>query len=305
MRKLFNIAASVVTALILMFTIYNPYDKPNLISNDNAVIKENEDDFQDTYNQDTHNNEDDFQDTYNQGTHNNDDQNTVVENPSPTDEFIYVDNGLRVQALVNLNVRKKPSTDSEKAGMLSVWDVVPYVDTYDKNWYKVYYNNAAAYVSANSSYSKIIDKDALNSVQQKIEKVISVGMGLLGTPYEYGSQRILLYNGNVNPNFTGNTFDCSAFVQYIFYKGANVKLKGDSRSQSVQGIAVDVIQRGDVIFMTSTERYYNTGIERIGHVAVYVGNNKLLHTYGEGGVRITDYSAFWKDRTIMAKRMIY
>ena len=31
--------------------------------------------------------------------------------------------------------------------------------------------------------------------------------------------RILLWDGTLNKNFTGKTFDCSAFVQYIFYKG--------------------------------------------------------------------------------------
>ena len=40
----------------------------------------------------------------------------------------------------------------------------------------------------------------------------------------------------------------------------------------------DDLQRGDCIFFTNEDRKYNTGIERVGHVALYLGNNYILHT---------------------------
>lgn len=206
-----------------------------------------------------------------------------------------------VQALVSLNVRNKAGTDGKILGTLSAGDTLPCY-TKSGNWYEVKYKDARAYVSANAQYSQKVDANA----QDKIEKAISVGLNLLGTPYEYGATRVIDYNFKPIKNFTGKTFDCSSFVQYCFYTGADVKLYGDSRTMSGQGVTVKAenIKRGDVIFMTSTSRQNKTGIERIGHVAIYIGDNKILHTFGTGGVRVQDYSAFWKGRTIIVKRML-
>lgn len=206
-----------------------------------------------------------------------------------------------VQALVSLNVRDKAGTDGKVLGTLNAGDKLPYY-TKCNNWYEVKYKDAHAYVSANTQYSQKVDVDA----QDKIEKAISVGLTLLGTPYEYGATRVIDYNFNRIKSFTGRTFDCSSFVQYCFYTGAGINLYGDSRTMSKQGVTVksENIKRGDVIFMTSTARQNKTGIERIGHVAIYIGDNKILHTFGTGGVRVQDYSSFWKGRTIVIKRML-
>ena len=210
-------------------------------------------------------------------------------------------NSVMVQALVTLNVREKPTVSSQILGTLSQFESVNYIQTVD-NWFQIYYNQQLAYVSSYFEYSRVFDCED-NTLT---EDIISCGMSLLGTPYEYGSQRLLNYNGTLNYNFTGDTYDCSAFIQYIFYTGANIALYGDSRSMSVQGETVNYneIQRGDVIFMTSTSRLNNVGIERIGHVCIYLGDNMIMHTFGTGGVRIQIFSEFWRGRFITAKRMI-
>lgn len=209
---------------------------------------------------------------------------------------------LEVLSLVSLNVRETPDTSGKVLGTLNKNATVPYIST-DNSWHKVLYKNKTAYVSAKSDYSrlKLISEEA-----DVVEKIIEVGMSVLGTPYQFGSTRIIDYNFKRISSFTGNTFDCSAFVQYCFYAGGDIKLYGDSRSMSKQGVTVKMenLKRGDVVFMTSTDRQYNTGIERIGHVAIYLGDNKLLHTYGTGGVRITDFNSFWRGRFITAKDMI-
>ena len=105
-------------------------------------------------------------------------------------------------------------------------------------------------------------------------------------------------DGNLMSGFSTKTFDCSSFVQYCFYKGADIKLQTYSRAQSVEGQLVSKmsdLQRGDIVFMTSTARYYKTGLERIGHVDIYLGDGKMLHTFGTPGVLVDDFDAFWKE----------
>jgi cell wall-associated NlpC family hydrolase len=239
---------------------------------------------------------------------NDQEENTYTEEEKETDTFIEKEEdtlnltSVMVQALVTLNVREEPTTNSSVIGTLTQFESVNYLESYNDSWYEVYYDNNIAYVSSYFEYSRIYD----NTSNDYIDKVIEEGIYVLGTPYEYGSARLLNYDGNFNSNYTGNTFDCSAFVQYIFFMGASIKLYGDSRSMSVQGTTVEFknLKRGDVIFMTSTSRMYNVGIERIGHVGIYLGNNQIMHTFGTGGVRIQIYSDFWKGRFITAKRMI-
>lgn len=227
-------------------------------------------------------------------------QEPAIPAPEPEPEIINVSQVYEVKTLVDLNVRDKASASGSVAATVKSGSVLPYISS-ENGWYKVYYNNKALYVSANSSYSYL-----KRIGEPGIEDVISVGMSLMATPYEYGATRIIDYNYKRIASFTGNTFDCSSFVQYSFYIGAGRPLMGDSRSMSTQGVSVSSanIKRGDVLFMTSTARQYNTGIERIGHVAIYLGDNKILHTFGTGGVRVQEYSEFWKGRFISAKRMI-
>jgi len=212
-----------------------------------------------------------------------------------------------VLALGNINIRSAPSTSEDNiVGLLQRNTTAEYIGIYNTNWNIIDYKGQRAYITASSKYTKVLNKDEVDSKNTIIENVINTGMKVLGTPYEYGATRILNNDGTENPYFTGNTFDCSSFVQYAFYVGGGIKLDATSRTQSDDGEAVSLndIQRGDIILMTSTARQYNTGIERIGHVAIYLGDNKLLHTYGTGGVRITDFNSFWKGRYILARRMI-
>ena len=211
--------------------------------------------------------------------------------------------GMQVQALTVVNIRAQATTQSEVLGKLNRLEHLPLIEKISQNWYKILYKGRQAYISANSDYTRVYDPE---KVSAQIENIISEGKKVLGVPYEYGAQRLLFHNGKPNPNFTGETFDCSSFVQYAFYMGAQIKLKADSRSQSKEGILINKseLERGDLIFMWSSARRYNTGIERIGHVVIYLGDNKILHTWGIGGVRIQDYSLGWRQRFILARRML-
>ncbi len=143
------------------------------------------------------------------------------------------------------------------------------------NWYKTYYRGKTGYVSA--SYGAIFQ---LEKGTEKTEKVIEEGYKLLGVPYVYGAVRYHDGKGTLLKGFTAQKFDCSSLVQYVFYKGADKLLGVHTRAQVKQGKFVKRadLQRGDCIFFTNEDRQYNTGVERIGHVAIYLGEEYILHT---------------------------
>ncbi len=144
------------------------------------------------------------------------------------------------------------------------------------NWYKTYYRNKVAYIY--TAYAQVVTLE--KSSDSEVEKVIDEGYKLIGTPYVYGAVRLHNGNGKLLSGFTVQKFDCSSLMQYIFYHGADTMLGLHTRAQVKQGKYVhpDDLQRGDCIFFTNEDRQYKTGIERVGHVALYLGNNYILHT---------------------------
>ncbi len=143
-------------------------------------------------------------------------------------------------------------------------------------WYKIRYRNKLAYISA--KYCVIVG--ITSSGNRAIEAVISEGASLLGTPYVYGAVRLHDGYGNMNRGFTKNAFDCSSLMQYMFYEGAGKLIQVNTRTQIYQGSTVSKfdLKRGDLMFFTNASRKNNTGIERVGHVGIYLGDNWILHT---------------------------
>lgn len=131
--------------------------------------------------------------------------------------------------------------------------------------------------------------------ERKADAVISLGMTLMGTPYDFGA-----------PLGQTKTFDCSSFMNYIFGQN-DIKLPRNSRQQSSIGkeIGLEQIRKGDLLFFTTPKRKNNTGVDKIGHVAVYIGDNKVLHTYRTGiGVIVSELDDNWKGRLIKVQRII-
>ena len=125
----------------------------------------------------------------------------------------------------------------------------------------------------------------------------------MGYPYVWGSQRYHWGNGVLNSNFVQGEFDCSALMQYIFFKGAGILMDLNTRTQVLQGkkVADGDLRRGDVMFFTNASRYNNTGVERVGHVALYLGNNYILHTASDHAV-IEEISSTRWGYFLVAKR---
>ena len=174
----------------------------------------------------------------------------------------------------NVNIRAGAGTDYAVLGSAEKGTMYAIIGK-TGSWYKTYYKNKIAYIYA--SYASVF---TLEKTQSTVENVVEEGYKLLGVPYVYGAVRVHDGNGKLLHGFSAQKFDCSSLVQYIFYKGAGTLLGAHSRAQVLQGKYVkrSELQRGDCIFFTNESRKNNTGIERVGHVALYLGDGYILHT---------------------------
>jgi len=107
-----------------------------------------------------------------------------------------------------------------------------------------------------------------------IENMIAYGMQFMGVRYVYGGTSLT------------NGLDCSSYTQQVFKNGAGISLLRTSYWQCDQGTGVPVSERkrGDLLF-------YAYQSSRINHVAIYLGNNQILHSsMGAGCVTISAYN---------------
>ena len=180
----------------------------------------------------------------------------------------------------SLTVRTGPGTGYTALGYLDKNDMAEYRGK-TGGWYQIVFKRRTAYVSA--AYATTVE---FEKGSDTIERILSEGQQLLGIPYVLGAQRYHWGNGVKNTNFTGDSFDCSSLTQYIYKIAAGVNLGVTTRDQVVQGTAVgkNNLRRGDLMFFTNEVRVNKTGVERIGHVAVYLGDNYILHTASDHAV---------------------
>lgn len=175
-----------------------------------------------------------------------------------------------------LNIRTGAGTGFSILGQAQKNTLLSY-EGREGDWLVTTYRGKRAYVSAKTEYAGTMSMDRGLEI---VEKVVTEGLKFLGTPYVYGAIRLTDGRGNFMRGFTTEAFDCSSLMQYIFYRGAGVELDVTTRTQVLQGEEVSrgEIRRGDLLFFTNASRKNRTGIERVGHVALYLGGNYILHT---------------------------
>ena len=176
-----------------------------------------------------------------------------------------------------LNVRENPSLESKILYRIDKGEELDIVGA-TKDWIQVNVDvggdvdgGDSAYISRefvnisfelHKAYSvlKRTYDDASESVETSNvrESIVSYAEGFLGCPYKYGGTSFK----------TG--IDCSAYVQAIYAK-YGYKLPRNSSKQAGVGTSISASQLkpGDLVF-------YKRG-DSIGHVAIYIGNNKIIH----------------------------
>ena len=200
----------------------------------------------------------------------------------------------------SVNLRAGAGTDFAVLGQAEKGETYAVVGK-TGNWYKTYYRGKTAYFYA--SYAVVFSIE--QSTNEQVESVLNEGYKLLGVPYVYGAVRLHDGNGRLLGGFSAQKFDCSSLVQYVFYKGADKLLQVNTRTQVKQGVYVkpSELARGDCMFFTNEERKHKTGIERVGHVAIYLGDNYILHTASDYA-RIEKISAARWNFYIEARRYV-
>jgi hypothetical protein len=97
------------------------------------------------------------------------------------------------------------------------------------------------------------------------KKIVDMAQTFLGVPYVYGAE-------------SPEAFDCSGFVQYVYSHAAEIDIPRNSKAQWAAGkpIEKESVKPGD-IFVFDT-----TGGGGPSHVAIFLGETKMIHAISEG-----------------------
>ena len=102
--------------------------------------------------------------------------------------------------------------------------------------------------------------------------IINTALQYYGGKYVFGGESLT------------DGIDCSAFTQQIFAKNG-ITLSRNSWTQAGEGVHVELkdLRPGDLVFYPASHR------DGIGHVAIYMGNAKIIHAASERlGITVSD-----------------
>ena len=233
-----------------------------------------------------------------------------------------------------VNLRKKASTSATILAKLKLNDKVTVLEEVDSKWSKVKVDGITGYVSTelladkkqeikedkkeeesttsrdgettSRNEKEEVKEDKKEDSKQEINKEESKGnttSKVLGEDIVEYAKKYLGYEyilGGTSPK-TG--FDCSGFTKYV-YNHFGYKLSRTSKAQAKNGkeVSKSDLQPGDIIV------FKNQSLTAIGHVGIYIGNNKIIHASEPGvGVVITDMNASgynYNKRYVTARRII-
>lgn len=179
-----------------------------------------------------------------------------------------------------LNVRKSASVKASK--VVTLKNGVKVKTTLKKkvgktSWVYVTAKGKKGWVNASYLSSK---KSSIKKVSETSSDIIAYGEKFLGTPYVWGGT-------------TPRGFDCSGFTGYVYKNALGKSLPRTSGAQyaASRHISKDNAQVGDLVFFSASG-------SRITHVAIYAGNNKLLHAAGNHVQYSNLYDGYWNVRLV-------
>ncbi|OYD09963.1 hypothetical protein CHM34_01210 [Paludifilum halophilum] len=121
---------------------------------------------------------------------------------------------------------------------------------------------------ARTPIRKVANGDSLPEIDQ--QQLLKYASKFKGVDYEFGAE----YPDN-------GQFDCSSFTRYV-YRHFDVDLPRVARDQAKEGVRVsqEELRPGDLLFFSVPGRFKNNHIP--GHVGIYWGDGKMIHTLEEG-----------------------
>lgn len=120
--------------------------------------------------------------------------------------------------------------------------------------------------------------------QKLLEEVVN---SYIGVPYKWGGT-------------TSSGFDCSGFVLTVFREVYDINLPRSSGSMWKKGrrIAMPAARPGDLVF------FQGSNFSDIGHVGIYMGNNRFVHASTSSGIIYTDLKeSYYARRFVGVRRM--
>ncbi|WP_213654082.1 C40 family peptidase [Paenibacillus vini] len=147
--------------------------------------------------------------------------------------------------------------------------------------------------SDSNPQQKGLQRMGILSLAGNRDELISYAKQFMGVPYDFGAST---YEQS-------KAFDCSSFTRHVF-KRFGISLPRLARDQARLGTPVERsnLQTGDLIFFTVPGRFKNDKIP--GHVGIYIGNGKMIHTWGDPGVEISSIdTGYWHDAILSMRRV--
>lgn len=228
-----------------------------------------------------------------------------------------------------VNLRKKASTSSKVLAKLKLNDKVTVLEEVDSKWSKVKVDGITGYISSDllsdkkqevkedkkednttsrdsettSRNEKEENKNNDKDTEKKEESKENTSTKVIGTDIVAYAKKYLGYDyvsGGSSPK-TG--FDCSGFTKYVYnHFGYTISRTSKAQAKNGKEVAKSDLQPGDLII------FKNQSLTAIGHVGIYVGNNKIIHASEPGvGVVITDMDARgynYNKRYVTARRIV-
>lgn len=156
------------------------------------------------------------------------------------------------------------------------------------NQIAVDYNGGWRYAYGNMFYAQLVNQYIYSYEDEAVQKIVDEAMKYYGWEYTWGGS---------NPE---EGFDCSGLVQWCYLQ-AGIELPRTSREQFewCEEITVDELKAGDLLFYQNE----SSGGE-IGHVAIYIGDDKVYEAGDPIGVY--DNNDSWhQDNLLYAGRIIH
>lgn len=167
-----------------------------------------------------------------------------------------------------------PDSNSAVIGQTSRGSTYEIIEVVNGEWAKVLVGDNEGYINtANATIAETVEEVVIDSSEMRRQEIVSYGLQFVGNRYVWGG---------TDPH---KGADCSGFTMYIMRQIAGVQLSHSSRAQANEGrqVSAETMRPGDLVF------YGNTS--RINHVAIYIGNNQVVHASNEeDGIKVSPWN---------------